>query len=37
MLAWGTEAQLVALVGLFGGVLLGLAARLGRFCSLGAI
>lgn len=27
----------MALVGLFGGVLLGLAARLGRFCTLGAI
>ncbi|MFK7869196.1 MAG: YeeE/YedE family protein [Roseobacter sp.] len=31
------EASLVALVGLFGGVLLGLAARIGRFCTLGAI
>ncbi|MDJ0627337.1 MAG: YeeE/YedE family protein [Rhodobacter sp.] len=31
------ESVLVALVGLFGGVLLGLAARLGRFCTLGAI
>jgi hypothetical protein len=31
------EAQVVALVGLLGGVLLGLAARLGRFCTLGAI
>ncbi len=28
---------LAALIGLFGGVLLGLAARLGRFCSMGAI
>lgn len=27
----------VVLTGLFGGVLLGLAARLGRFCTLGAI
>lgn len=27
----------MALAGLFGGVLLGLAARLGRFCTLGAI
>jgi uncharacterized membrane protein YedE/YeeE len=32
-----TEELLVALVGLFGGVLLGLAARIGRFCTLGAI
>jgi len=31
------DATLVALVGAFGGVLLGLAARLGRFCTLGAI
>jgi len=31
------EANFAALVGLFGGVLLGLAARLGRFCTLGAI
>lgn len=31
------DSTLVALVGLFGGVLLGLAARLGRFCTLGAI
>jgi uncharacterized membrane protein YedE/YeeE len=34
--AWG-DANVAALVGLFGGVLLGLAARLGRFCTLGAI
>ena len=32
-----TEPQWVALVGLGGGILLGLAARLGRFCTLGAI
>ena len=32
-----TEAHLVALVGLAGGIVLGLAARLGRFCTLGAI
>jgi uncharacterized membrane protein YedE/YeeE len=32
-----TDSHLVALVGLFGGALLGLAARLGRFCTLGAI
>lgn len=31
------EPFLVALVGLFGGVLLGLAARLGRFCTMGSI
>lgn len=31
------EANLTALVGLLGGVVLGLAARLGRFCTLGAI
>ncbi len=31
------EHLAVACVGLFGGLLLGLAARLGRFCSLGAI
>ncbi|WP_406645291.1 YeeE/YedE family protein [Aliisedimentitalea scapharcae] len=32
-----TDHHLVALIGLGGGVLLGLAARLGRFCTLGAI
>ncbi|MFD1341890.1 YeeE/YedE family protein [Litorisediminicola beolgyonensis] len=32
-----TDHALMAAVGLFGGVLLGLAARIGRFCSLGAI
>ncbi len=32
-----TDSQAVALVGLVGGVMLGLAARLGRFCTLGAI
>lgn len=32
-----TEAMMAALVGLAGGILLGLAARLGRFCTLGAI
>lgn len=31
------EPAAVALAGLIGGVLLGLAARLGRFCTLGAI
>ncbi len=32
-----TDSHAVALIGMFGGVLLGLAARLGRFCTLGAI
>ncbi len=32
-----SDANLVFIVGLFGGILLGLAARLGRFCTLGAI
>ncbi|MBU2982805.1 YeeE/YedE family protein [Lentibacter algarum] len=32
-----SESTLMMLAGLFGGVLLGLAARLGRFCTLGAI
>lgn len=31
------EANTVALIGLLGGLVLGLAARLGRFCTLGAI
>ena len=31
------EGQMAALVGGMGGVLLGLAARIGRFCTLGAI
>ena len=31
------EANAVALIGLMGGVVLGLAARIGRFCTLGAI
>ena len=34
--AWG-DSNVAAIVGLFGGVVLGLAARLGRFCTLGAI
>lgn len=34
--AWG-DTNVAALIGLFGGVLLGLAARMGRFCTLGAI
>ncbi|HBS50061.1 MAG TPA: YeeE/YedE family protein [Rhodobacteraceae bacterium] len=37
MLSVLTETQLMALVGLGGGLALGLAARLGRFCTLGAI
>ncbi|MCT4553075.1 MAG: YeeE/YedE family protein [Pelagimonas sp.] len=32
-----SDYQIVALIGLLGGLLLGLAARLGRFCTLGAI
>ena len=32
-----SDSALLALVGLVGGVVLGLAARLGRFCTLGAI
>jgi len=32
-----SESSFVTLAGVFGGVLLGLAARLGRFCTLGAI
>ena len=32
-----SESALTALVGLVGGVFLGLAARIGRFCTLGAI
>ena len=32
-----SEPTLMAFAGLFGGILLGLAARLGRFCTLGAI
>ena len=31
------DANMVALVGLIGGVMLGLAARVGRFCTLGAV
>lgn len=37
MLNWITDEALVALIGMGGGVLLGLAARLGRFCTMGAI
>ncbi|MXQ07475.1 YeeE/YedE family protein [Alphaproteobacteria bacterium GH1-50] len=32
-----SEAQAAALIGLAGGIALGLAARIGRFCTLGAI
>ena len=31
------DPERVALIGLGGGIVLGLAARLGRFCTLGAI
>ena len=37
MLNWISDDALVTLIGAFGGVLLGLAARLGRFCTMGAI
>ncbi len=37
MLSILSETQAVTAIGLFGGLLLGLAARLGRFCTLGAI
>lgn len=37
MLDWLSDDMLVALIGLGGGLLLGLAARLGRFCTMGAI
>ncbi|MHA3980657.1 YeeE/YedE family protein [Halovulum sp. GXIMD14794] len=37
MLDWLSEGQLAAVAGAFGGVLLGLAARIGGFCTLGAI
>ena len=32
-----SEPLLIGLIGLCGGIILGLAARLGRFCTLGAI
>lgn len=32
-----TDSQLAAIAGLVGGVMLGLAARVGRFCSMGAV
>lgn len=37
MYNWISDAALVACIGLASGLLLGLAARLGRFCTLGAI
>lgn len=37
MFDWITDEALVALIGMGGGTLLGLAARLGRFCTMGAI
>ena len=37
MLEYLTEYQMVALAGLVGGLFLGLAARLGRFCTLLAL
>lgn len=37
MLGPVSDALIVTLIGLFGGLLLGLAARLGRFCTMGAI
>ncbi|TMM52838.1 YeeE/YedE family protein [Sulfitobacter sabulilitoris] len=37
MLSGLSEPMLIALIGCAGGVLLGLAARLGRFCTLGSI
>jgi hypothetical protein len=37
MLATLGEAWTITLIGLTGGLVLGLAARLGRFCTLGMI
>ena len=37
MLEWMGEANAAALIGLIGGLVLGVAARVGRFCTLGAI
>ena len=37
MFDWISDDALVALIGLASGTLLGLAARIGRFCTLGAI
>ncbi len=37
MLSGVSDAGLLAIAGLLGGICLGLAARVGRFCTLGAI
>lgn len=37
MLEYLSEANAAAIMGLFGGIALGLAARVGKFCTLGAI
>ncbi|MEM8553272.1 MAG: YeeE/YedE family protein [Pseudomonadota bacterium] len=37
MFDWLSEANTAALIGLLGGIVLGLAARVGRFCTLGAV
>lgn len=37
MLDYMSDANAVTLIGLIGGIALGLAARIGRFCTLGAI
>ena len=37
MIWFVSEATFIALIGFFGGILLGLSARIGRFCTLGAI
>ncbi len=37
MLELMSEPQVAALIGMLGGIALGLAARIGRFCTLGAI
>lgn len=37
MFDWISDANIAAFIGLLGGVLLGLSARLGQFCTLGAI
>lgn len=37
MFDWISDATLTALIGVIGGLMLGLSARIGRFCTLGAI
>lgn len=37
ILDWISDSALAVAIGIFGGILLGLAARIGRFCTLGAI